>query len=74
MTRPTMLHQIRAAMAEQHMTQADLAKRCGTSQPAISAIMAGARQPTMGLAQRMMAALGLEVVRSQRRLTREERG
>jgi transcriptional regulator with XRE-family HTH domain len=43
------------------LTQADLARRAGTSQPVISAYEHGHRDPTYGTLRRLVAAAGAEL-------------
>lgn len=43
------------------LTQADLARRAGTSQPVISAYERGHRDPTLGTLRRLVAAGGAEL-------------
>jgi transcriptional regulator with XRE-family HTH domain len=56
------------------LTQAELARAGGTSQPAVAAYEAGRKSPTLRTVQRLARALGLEpVVTYHPPLTREER-
>ncbi len=56
------------------MTQSDLARAGGTSQPAIAAYEAGRKSPTIGTVQRLASGVGLEMaVDYFPRMTREER-
>lgn len=50
--------QIIAARIEAGISQADLAKRCGTSQANISKLEHGSLNPSFDLAQRVAAGLG----------------
>jgi transcriptional regulator with XRE-family HTH domain len=58
-----------AVRRRQGLTQAELARRAGTSQPVISAYEHGRRDPTVGTLRRMVAAGG-----EQLRLTAEPHG
>jgi transcriptional regulator with XRE-family HTH domain len=49
---------IRAVRRRQGLTQAELARRAGTSQPVISAYEHGRRDPTYGTLRRLVAAGG----------------
>lgn len=49
---------IRARREELDMTQAELAERVGTRQPAIARLEAGGTQPTIDLLDRIAAAFG----------------
>jgi transcriptional regulator with XRE-family HTH domain len=49
---------LRAVRRRQALTQADLARRAGTSQPVISAYEHGRRDPTHGTLKRLVAAAG----------------
>jgi len=56
------------------VTQADLARRAGTSQPTIAAYEAGSKSPTLRTLDRLAAAVGRSVVVSfAPALTREDR-
>jgi transcriptional regulator with XRE-family HTH domain len=56
------------------ITQSDLARAGGTSQPAIAAYEAGRKSPTIGTVQRLAMSVGLEmVVEYLPPMTREER-
>ena len=65
---PDLLAAIRLAMKDPTITQAELARRINRTQPALSRVLNGKRRPTFGLIQRIMAELGLEVRRSQKRV------
>ena len=64
---PDVLSAIRSAMADQSVTQAELARRVNRTQPALSRVLSGNRRPTFGLIQQIMVSLGLEVRRSVKR-------
>jgi transcriptional regulator with XRE-family HTH domain len=49
---------LKALRRRQDLTQADLARRAGTSQPVISAYEHGRRDPTIGTLRRLVAAGG----------------
>lgn len=49
---------IRLARTRHGLSQAELAKRAGTSQPVISAYERGRRDPTTGTLRRLLAAAG----------------
>ena len=49
---------LRAARRRQGLTQAELARRAGTSQPVISAYEHGRRDPTFGTLRRLVEATG----------------
>jgi transcriptional regulator with XRE-family HTH domain len=49
---------IKAVRRRRGLTQADLARRAGTSQPVISAYERGHRDPTYGTLQRLVVAAG----------------
>ena len=49
---------LKAIRRRQGLTQADLARRAGTSQPVISAYERGHRDPTFGTLQKLVAAGG----------------
>jgi len=60
--------------AMSRMTQHELARAAGTSQPAIATYEASRKSPTLRTLQRMAAAAGLEIaVTVMPRLTREDR-
>jgi transcriptional regulator with XRE-family HTH domain len=52
---------IRAALAEQGITQLELARRAGMGPVHVSRFLRGRRDVTTRVANRMLAALGLEV-------------
>jgi len=64
---PDLLAAIHVAMADQSITQAELARRVNRTQPALSRVLSGNRRPTFGLIQQIMVSLGLEVRQSQKR-------
>ncbi len=49
---------LRSIRRRQGLTQADLARRAGTSQPVVSAYEHGRRDPTFGTLQRLVEAAG----------------
>jgi len=49
---------LRSVRRRRGLTQADLARRAGTSQPVISAYEHGRRDPTFGTLERLVAAAG----------------
>jgi hypothetical protein len=49
---------LRSVRRRRGLTQADLARRAGTSQPVISAYEHGRRDPTFGTLERLLAAAG----------------
>jgi transcriptional regulator with XRE-family HTH domain len=53
---------IQAVRRRHGMTQADLARRAGTSQPVVSAYEHGRRDPTFGTLRRLIAAGGERLV------------
>ena len=53
---------IRAVRRRRGLTQAELARRAGTSQPVVSAYEHGRRDPTFGTLQRLVAAGGEQLV------------
>jgi predicted nucleotidyltransferase/DNA-binding XRE family transcriptional regulator len=53
---------LREARAEAGLTQADLAKRATTSQPAVAAYESGRRTPVLATLARLLAACGREIV------------
>jgi transcriptional regulator with XRE-family HTH domain len=52
---------LKAVRRRQGLTQADLARRAGTSQPVISAYERGHRDPTFGTLRKLVAAGGEEL-------------
>ena len=64
---PDVLAAIRSAMADQRITQAELARRVNRTQPALSRVLSGNRRPTFGLIQQIMVELDLVVRRSVKR-------
>ena len=54
-------HLIRLARRQAHLSQADLAMRAGTSQPAVSAYESGKRSPSVDTLCRLLAAAGFEL-------------
>lgn len=60
MTEPSAL--IRSARRRAGLTQAELARRAGTSQPVISAYERGERAPTYGTLRRLVEATGARLV------------
>ena len=68
------MNPVRALRERAKLTQEELARAAGTSQPAIAAYEAGRKSPTLRTVERLAAAAGLEpFVRFVRRLTREDR-
>ena len=55
-------HLLRAARVRAGLTQAELARRAGTSQPVISAYEHGRRDPTVQTLARLLAAAGADLV------------
>lgn len=53
---------VRAARHRAGLTQVELARRAGTSQSAVSAIEAGAKQPTVATLERLLAAADARLV------------
>lgn len=53
---------IRAMRRRQGLTQAELAKRAGTSQPVVSAYEHARRDPTFGTLRRLLAAGGEQLI------------
>ena len=49
---------VRRARVEAGLTQRELAKRAGTSQPAVAAVEAGRKQPTVATLSRWLEAAG----------------
>lgn len=67
------MNTVRRLRRDAGLTQAELADRAGTSQPAIAAYEAGRKSPSLATLRRLADAAGLEVVVDfQRPLTREE--
>lgn len=67
------MNTVRRLRRDAGLTQAELADRAGTSQPAIAAYEAGRKSPSLATLRRLAGAAGLEVVVDfQRPLTREE--
>lgn len=65
---------IRSLRALAGVTQAELARAAGTSQPTISAYEAGRKSPTMDTVQRLASSVGLEAsIDFQPPMTREDR-
>jgi hypothetical protein len=58
---------IQAVRRRQGLTQAELARRAGTSQPVVSAYEHGRRDPTYGTLRRLVEAGGEELVLTARR-------
>ena len=54
--------QLRALREAQHLSQAELARRMGSTQPAIARLEAGRVAPSLGTLDRAAAALGVELV------------
>jgi HTH-type transcriptional regulator / antitoxin HipB len=54
--------QIRALREAQHLSQAELARRMGSTQPAIARLEAGRVAPSLNTLDRAAAALGVELV------------
>ena len=54
--------QIRALREAQHISQAELARRMGSTQPAIARLEAGRVSPSLDTLDRAAAALGAELV------------
>lgn len=52
---------IRRSRLERGLTQRQLAKKAGTSQPAIARLETGTHSPTIETLERVLAALGLEL-------------
>lgn len=52
---------VRRARLERGLTQADLARRARTSQPAIARLEAGGRSPSVATLGRVLEALGLRL-------------
>ena len=55
-------HLLRAARVRAGLTQAELARRAGTSQPVISAYEHGRRDPSVQTLARLLAAAGADLV------------
>ena len=55
---------VRTVRRRRGLTQAELARAAGTSQPVVSAYEAGRRDPTYGTLRRLIAAAGEELVLS----------
>jgi uncharacterized protein len=53
---------LRSVRRRHGLTQADLARRAGTSQPVVSAYERGHREPTVGTLQRLVRAGGERLV------------
>ncbi|MFI5398981.1 MAG: helix-turn-helix transcriptional regulator [Candidatus Binatia bacterium] len=53
---------VREARERMQMTQAELAKRIGSTQPAIARLEAGGSTPSFDTLRRIASALGLELV------------
>jgi HTH-type transcriptional regulator/antitoxin HipB len=53
---------VREARERMQMTQAELAKRIGSAQPAIARLEAGGSTPSFNTLRRIAAALGLNLV------------
>ena len=64
---PDLLAAIHVAMADQSITQAELARRVNRTQPALSRVLSGHRRPTFGLIQSIMVELDLVVRHSVKR-------
>ena len=54
--------QLRALREAQHLSQAELARRMGSTQPAIARLEAGRVAPSLDTLDRAAAALGVELV------------
>ena len=54
--------QLRALREGQHLSQAELARRMGSTQPAIARLEAGRVAPSLNTLDRAAAALGVELV------------
>ena len=54
--------QIRALRETQHLSQSELARRMGSTQPAIARLEAGRVAPSLNTLDRAAAALGVELV------------
>ena len=54
--------QIRALREAQHLSQSELARRMGSTQPAIARLEAGRVAPSLNTLDRAAAALGVELV------------
>lgn len=52
---------LRLARRKARLSQRELARRAGTSQPAIAAYESGRRDPTLGTLQRLLRAADLEL-------------
>ena len=59
---------IREARIAAGLTQADLAERASTSQPAVAAYESGTRTPVLATLSRLLAACGREIVLDTRAL------
>ena len=69
-----MLNPVRTLRSRVHVTQVELARAAGTSQPAIAAYEAGTKSPTVRTLRRLAEAVGLELtVAFVPPLTREDR-
>jgi hypothetical protein len=53
-----MLAEIRLKMEDHHLTQQDLAERCGWQQPLVAAYLTGAKEPGVGNLAKMAMAVG----------------
>jgi uncharacterized protein len=58
---------LREARTAAGMTQAELARRAGTSQPAVAAYESGTKIPTVATLERLLAAAGASLTASQAR-------
>jgi HTH-type transcriptional regulator/antitoxin HipB len=54
--------QVRALREAQHLSQAELARRMGSTQPAVARMEAGRVAPSLDTLDRAAAALGVELV------------
>jgi HTH-type transcriptional regulator / antitoxin HipB len=54
--------QVRALREAQHLSQAELARRMGSTQPAVARLEAGRVAPSLDTLDRAAAALGVELV------------
>jgi HTH-type transcriptional regulator / antitoxin HipB len=65
--------QLRALREAQHLSQAELARRMGSTQPAIARLEAGRVAPSLNTLDRAAAALGVELVISFQKPQRRDR-
>lgn len=67
------MNEVRLLRERAGVTQAELARAAGTSQPAIAAYESGRKSPTLGTLRRLAEAVGLGMsLEFRRRMTREE--